>query len=515
MISVRGSKFCPVCFEGNPFSDMYEDEESWNENKFQLNPLSMKTGEEINYENNFYIDKYGEKHDIIKVDPRIQHVSQHTILLSDGTKLEKETPHWMCSKCNLDNEKRGNPICIMCRENLDIRDFFKVRTESLALKLLRQNNNKNLHAFTSSYKGFDEMITHIINHNFMDILIYVNSVENIAIKKRLIERCIEHGNDAMLRTMVKILAESTFGNILKTHPFLSFCVYRGTMSKMNTLLELGANPFCSSPRYKKNTAFGIFLENAQGTDSECTSMCLRMLSTRDIDGFVPADQDLLTTDMAKKNQTNPFMKTTKMCLIILLQNFYRITMITNTQNALFFIDVRKDYELEIKPKLNYLLSQGVDATLVSELGLTPITALLNQMWYVEENHNTDTENRFRMIQNAKMIIKILLDHGTDFTQNIKHTNANVFDFIFRLASKYKKYNEISCIFHINPTWLDFRRTIRIDNQQYIAVNEYTCIIPKHSWPISEDGCVLLKPANNLEFPQEMHMNVGDYEGFVC
>ena len=135
--------------------------------------------------------------------------------------------------------------------------------------------------------------------------------------------------------------------------------------------------------------------------------------------------------------------------------------------------------------------------------------------YVEENHNMDTENRVRMIQNAKMIIKILLDHGTDFTQKIKHTNANVFDFIFRLGSKYKKYNEINCVFHINPTWLDFRSTIRIDNQQYIAVNEYTCIIPKHSWPISEDGCVLLKPANNLEFPQEMHMNVGDYEGFVC
>jgi len=162
---------------------MYEDEESWNENKFQLKPHSMEKGEEINYENKFYVDKHGEKHDIIKVIPHIQHVSQHTMFLKDKTKVENETPHWMCSKCDLDNEKRGKPSCIMCREKLDIRHFFTVRTESLALKLLQQNNNKNLQEFTSSNRGFDELINHIIKHNFIDMLIYVNSVENIAIKK--------------------------------------------------------------------------------------------------------------------------------------------------------------------------------------------------------------------------------------------------------------------------------------------------------------------------------------------
>jgi len=254
------------------------------------------------------------------------------MFLKDNTKVEKETPHWMCSKCALENETRGKPFCIMCREKLDIRDFFTVRTESLAIQLLRQDNNNTLHEFTSSNRGFDELINHIINNNFIDMLIYVNSVTNIAIKntmllyrwdvdllslkndemtlflyhvakakERIIRRCIEHGNDAMLRAMVKILAESTGGNILKTHPVLNFCVYRGTIGKMHTLLDLGANPFCSSPSHENKTAFAIFLDNAKGTDSECTSVFLKMLSTRDIDGFVPADQDLLTTDMAKKN----------------------------------------------------------------------------------------------------------------------------------------------------------------------------------------------------------------------
>ena len=546
MISVCGSKFCPVCLEGNPFSDVYDNENSWNENKFQLNPHSMKKGEEINYENKFYVDKYGEKHDIIRVTPRIQHISQHTMFLKDNTKVEKETPHWMCSKCALENETRGKPLCIMCREKLEIRDFFRVRTESLAIQLLRQDNNKTLHEFTSSNRGFDELINHIINNNFIDMLIYVNSVTHIATKKimvlyrwdvdllslndddmrlflyylanakeKLIQRCIEHGNDAMLRAMVKILAESTGGNILKTHPVLSFCVYKGTMGKMHILLDLGANPFCSSASHANNTAFAIFLENARGTDSECTSVFLKMLSTRNIDGFVPADQDLFTTDMAKKDQTNPFQKTTKMCLIILLQKIYSITMITNTQNALFFIDVRKDYELEIKPKLKYLLLQGVDAKLVSELGLTPITALLNQMWYVEDNHNVSRENRVLMIQNAKLIIKTLLDHGTDFTKEIKNTHANVFDFVFRLGAHHEEYNEINSIFQSGPFSLSHRKnTIRIDNRHDIAVNENTCRIPIHSWPISIDGCVLQKPAKNCQFPEKMEMNFDDYKNDI-
>jgi hypothetical protein len=119
------------------------------------------------------------------------------------------------------------------------------------------------------------------------------------------------------------------------------------------------------------------------------------LSCRVLDGIEP------TTDMAKVGRTNPFLKTSRVCLIDCLTKYFNIEMIINSQNALFFIDVRQDYKLEIKPRLDYLLKLNVDAKLVSESGLTPITSLLNQIWYVEYYHNINSQIRLLMIHCQK------------------------------------------------------------------------------------------------------------------
>jgi hypothetical protein len=174
-VGVCASNFCPVCFDGNPFSDKYDNEVSWNENKFELDAESIKRQDYISYEKKTFVQEGGEHKNITKIDPHIL----HTTMTNQGN----EIVHWMCSECAKKNEVAGKATsCFMCRDNLptnNITTVLNFRTESLLLKFLQQDNNKNMQTLFSTEKNGYEFLWYLVQNDFCDTVLYVNSIKKI------------------------------------------------------------------------------------------------------------------------------------------------------------------------------------------------------------------------------------------------------------------------------------------------------------------------------------------------
>ena len=495
------SNTCCICLEGDPDNDndSYNRELGFRPNRQQrrdhvkhVNPVRMHTAHPVAF------NETKKKYEVV-LNPRT------------GKPMPGKI-HWCCDTCiqTLETADRSDEYsCVICRDvvvkrsakrKLIIIDEIEndrcaaalSKVKSLFAELKREENIGSAVIEISckciAMKRGDEILKYILGGIFIDT--NQESLEKYDPTNLIARTAIEFRNASALSMVFKALEDihTIHASDIMCSELLR-CIEDGTknMDIIRVLLQNGADPLWADPD-DNQTNFRLFLKTAQNLDKKMEyehletykmfmeqiledhlfrehindHMLQQILKRNNSSVSLPDSIDLRLLDrMFSVNGSMNHSVYTLIGNVAMMRqmskenlggDIFPLHRLVNGMNPMFGLSrfLQDDFESVILPRLKFFQEQNVNID-ACENGLTPITSLLNDAYYIEiktqqfvnadEFEQQRVDRRLRL-NNIRRIIIFFQDLGVSRLQELVDINVSAIDLLIYLGGFSYDYKDL-------------------------------------------------------------------------
>jgi hypothetical protein len=490
------SSSCCICFEGDPdnYDNSYNRELNFQPNKQQqddgeihVNPVRMHTAKPVAF------NEITKKYEII-CNPET------------GKPMPGKI-HWCCDVCVLKLERADRTDtydCVLCREVVVKRNAKRkaiildeidedrcsaalLKVKSLFAELKKEDNIGSAVPEISckciEMNRGNEILQYILGEIFIDTnqeMLETYDPTNVIARTAM--TCRNASALAMVFKAVKDKHTIHASNFMCYE--LSRCIWDGTknMDIISVLLQNGADPLWVDPELKQ-TNFKLFLKTARNLDKkmeyehlETYKMFMEVILDNPLfmqhvndhrmeqhemqDRNASIDPRLLNRMFSENSSKNHNAYTLVGNVAMMRQmskenlggDLFPLHGLANAMNPMFGLDrfLQDDFESVIFPRLKFFQEQNVSID-ACENGLTPITSLLNDAYYIEiktpESVNADLcrqqgHDRRVRLNNIRKIIEFFQALGVSRLHELLDINVSAVDLLVYLSGYSDDYKHL-------------------------------------------------------------------------
>jgi hypothetical protein len=452
-------------------------------------------------------------------------------------KLEQadDNDTYKCGRCTLPVEKRSVKLKYIILQNIHDKKCAAALPQVKALcarisydRIVGPAVVTIVRACIQLYTG-EKILEYIFGEVFNDTL--YESLQTYDPRNLTVNTALLCKNAPVLKMILKAIHDPSDLNCnFLMHNELKICITNGTknMDIIQVLLNYGTNPLYVDKKTKK-TSFRLFLETSRDLDKSMESEHLKtykmfmksILRTHDfrqhVDDYMlkqalrpheprirgmrdpdVIDQSLLNSMFGDRDTDfNPYILVGSVAMMRQMSKEYvggylfPLHLLVNGMSPMFDFSrfLKDDFESVILPRLKFFQKQNVKID-ACENGLTPITSLLNQEYYIESHavsvwripQNIRGYERHLRQDNILKIIIILQAIGVSSLQKFSGSDICAIDVLFDLTLQ---------------SW-DYKENIMSKlgwNSEHVL----------KSWPLNEDGSIseIFKTRNTIHLPLDL------------
>jgi len=485
-MNLISSGTCCICLGGKPDSDTYNGD-------WVFKPNAKQRANGIRHIKPVIMHRQSPRKEINPDTGELQ-IAMNS---RTGNPL-RGTIHWCCEDCLKTVESREDSDeypCPMCRKPVIKRDVL----EQMAIldDILANKCTRALNTLKRLYAGYSvqvhpvnmDKINHLIivageslkNRNGQAIFRYILELGVLKYDTDLVmmSAATSTRNAAALQLCYDFATESYFEIWEHEADYLMYfelekCLADGSknIEFVNVFLDNGADPLFVKlyandkveymHRPVRKTAFTLFLETARDLDKsmECLyhhtylNFMQKISQSKHIlpwsTNTLQQNINRMFSDKKHDSHFNPYTWVGNVSMLSLLESqctfdkrhrLFPVAIEINNKSAMFdFIDfLQDDFESVILPRLEFFYRNNVNFNAI-ENGLTPITSVLNDVYFIEiqtleqvknphYEFDVDTESKIREAQhkrvsNIKKMTKYFLKKGVSIRTMLKNTRSN-------------------------------------------------------------------------------------------